>query len=256
MKVVANMKINSLFRFPIKSFTEEKKSHVEINDSGKIIGDRVGAFRLGEDSNEYDQWLKKTNYLSLMHVPYLSLINIKFDEKFENIIIKIPNEKEIKFDISEKEKIEKKISIFLHKNNYKKKFRFIFPNNENTSFHDTKDGLISLHSMASEKKLNKKINDVQGIRFRSNIILEGCDAFEELNWIGKKILINGLQFNVDKTITRCAAVNCNPDEGKYDKNILKVLPDLNGINEPSFGIKLKLISKGGSINVNDPIKII
>lgn len=250
------MNINALFRFPIKSFTEEKKSHVEINDSGRIIGDRVGAFRLGNDPNEYDQWLKKTNYLSLMHVPYLSLINIKFDEKLENIIIKVPEYKEIVVNISEKEKIEKTISNFLHKKNYKKKFRFIFQNNESISFHDTKAGLISLHSLASEKKLNKKISNTEGIRFRSNIILDGCDEFEELSWIGKKILINGLQFKVEKTITRCAAVNCNPNEGMYDKNLLKVLPDLNGINEPSFGIKLKLISKGGSINVKDPIKII
>lgn len=79
------MKINSLYRYPIKSFTGEKKESVEINDLGKIIGDRIGAFRLGEDRGNYDKWQKKTNYLSLMHVPYLALIKIKFDENLEKI---------------------------------------------------------------------------------------------------------------------------------------------------------------------------
>jgi len=250
------MKIKNLFRFPFKSFTPEKKDSVYINDLGKIIGDRVGAFRLGEDSKDFEQWLKKTNYLSLMHVPYLSLINIKFDERLEKIILTIPGSDSQEINISEKEKIENIISDFLKKNNFEKKFKFIFPNNNHTSFHDTKAGLVSLHSEESEKKLNNTINDVDGIRFRSNIILSGCDAFEELSWIGKKIIINHLEFKVEKAITRCAAVNCNPSAGKFDKNILKVLPKLNGIDNPSFGIKLKLISKGGSINLNDSVKII
>jgi len=247
------MKIKNLFRFPIKSFTQEKKDSVDINDLGKIIGDRVGAFRLGEDSKDYEQWLKKTNYLSLMHVPYLSLIKINFDKSIEKITLTIPGSDSQEINISDKETIENIISEFLQKNHFEKKFRFIFPNNKITSFHDTQAGLVSLHSEESEKKLNNIISDVDGIRFRSNIIIEGCNAFEELSWIGKKITINGLNFIVEKSITRCAAVNCSPDQGLYDKNILKVLPDLNGIKEPSVGIKLKLLSKGGKINVNDSI---
>ena len=74
----------------LSSFTQEKKDSVDINDLGKIIGDRVGAFRLGEDSKDYEQWLKKTNYLSLMHVPYLSLIKINFDKSIEKITLTIP----------------------------------------------------------------------------------------------------------------------------------------------------------------------
>ena len=38
------MKIKKIYRFPIKSFTEEKRSDVNINDSGRIIGDRIATF--------------------------------------------------------------------------------------------------------------------------------------------------------------------------------------------------------------------
>ena len=41
------MKIKKIFRFPIKSFTDENRSNVDINDEGRIIGDRIAAFKLG-----------------------------------------------------------------------------------------------------------------------------------------------------------------------------------------------------------------
>ena len=100
------------------------------------------------------------------------------------------------------------------------------------------------------------LNDIERVRFRSNLIIDSCKPFEELKWVGKTIMISSLKFKVAKTITRCAAVNCNPSKGIYDKNILKLLPELNGIEEPSFGIKLKLISKGGIIKKGDPVRII
>ena len=249
------MKINSLYRYPIKSFTGEKKESVEINDLGKIIGDRIGAFRLGEDRGNYDKWLKKTNYLSLMHVPYLALIKIKFDENLEKISLKIPDYKEVKIHISEKEQIENMILKFLSKFNFEKQFKLILPSNSETSFHDTKLGHISLHSTESIKELNNKISNVKGIRFRSNFIIDGCAPFEEFSFIGKKISIGELEFKVEKTITRCAAVNCDPNQGTYNKSILKTLPELNGIKEPSFGVRLKLISKGGLIKTKDLIEL-
>ena len=55
---------------------------------------------------------------------------------------------------------------------------------------------------------------------------------------------------------RCSAINCNPKKGLYDKNILKILPKLNGVSNPSFGIKLKLISEGGTIKIDDEIKVL
>ena len=249
------MKITNLYRYPIKSFSKEEKNEVEITDFNRIVGDRIAAFKIGENTKNYE-WLPKKNYLSLMHVPHISKIKIKYIDSINKLSIKLPDRKEFLVNSSNKLKMESEISDYLSKNKFEKDFNFISTNDNEISFHDTKDGGISLHSTGSEKELEMNLNDIERVRFRSNLIIDSCKPFEELKWVGKTIMISSLKFKVVKTITRCAAVNCNPSKGIYDKNILKLLPGLNGIDEPSFGIKLKLISKGGIIKKGDPVRII
>ena len=249
------MLINHIYRYPIKSFTPELRKKVFVNKKGKITGDRIAAFRIGDDDIYDGNWLPKKNYLSLMHIPYLSLIKLNFNDDFTERAIKITNKEEEIYSKNETNIIEEKINNFLITKGVNKKFRLILPNDE-SSFHDTKSGGISLHSIESENKLNEFTGKVNREIFRSNLIISGCDPFEEFSWIGKKIQIGSLIFKVFKAIPRCNAVNCNLDKGIYDQNILKILPKLNSIDIPSFGIKLELISNGGEITGDEEIKII
>ena len=250
------MKIKKIYRFPIKSFTEEKRSDVNINDSGRIIGDRIAAFKLGDSQTNNYSWLPKKNYLSLMHLPFLAKVNISLNNHTDEINIKLPDKRKINLKIFDTKKLEEIISEFLAENNFHKKISFLYPNHPDISFHDTKDGGISLHSLSSEKEINSNFRDIEGIRFRSNLVINSLEPFEELNWVGKRISISNMIFEVSKTISRCSTINCNPKKGIYDKNILKILPKLNGVSKPSFGIKLKLISEGGTIKIDDEIKVL
>ena len=87
------MKIKKIYRFPIKSFTEEKRSDVNINDSGRIIGDRIAAFKLGDSQTNNYSWLPKKNYLSLMHLPFLAKVDISLNNHTDEISIKFPDKK-------------------------------------------------------------------------------------------------------------------------------------------------------------------
>ena len=58
------MKITNIYRYPIKSFSKEEKNEVEITDFNRIVGDRIAAFKIGENTKNYE-WLPKKNYLSL-----------------------------------------------------------------------------------------------------------------------------------------------------------------------------------------------
>ncbi len=249
------IKIKTLTRYPFKSLSGESKNKLSVNRQGKIELDRIAAFRLGNNSVYDGKWKSKINYLSLMHVPYLSLIQLTLDEKKRIISIKIDEEKKERFQFSEMSLIEEKIKGFLMTKGFNKRFKLIFPK-DNSSFHDSEKGLISLHSEASENELKSFSEDVEGIRFRTNIIVKNCLPFEELDWVGKKLMIGNLTFKVSKPITRCMAVNCNPTKGIYDLNILKILPKLNQIKEPTFGVKLELVSAPGLINIKDKVSIL
>ena len=70
------------------------------------------------------------------------------------------------------------------------------------------------------KKIDEKI-ELQ--RFRANFYVDGIEAWEERNWIGKIIKINNIFFKVEKDIPRCVAINLKP---KTDDNTINLLQSL------------------------------
>ena len=100
--------------------------------------------------------------------------------------------------------------------------------------------LINLNSINDfEKKINEK---VEPQRFRGNFYIEGIDAWEERNWIGKTIKINNNSFMVERNIPRCVAINIKP---KTDENNLDLLQSLKKTyNHFDMGIYLRALNDG------------
>ena len=62
-----------------------------------------------------------------------------------------------------------------------------------------------------------------------NIYVNGIDAWEERNWIGKIIKINNISFKVEKNIPRCVAINLKPNTDDNSLDLLKSLKILEKI---------------------------
>ena len=104
--------------------------------------------------------------------------------------------------------------------------------------------------------LNNRLGyEIEHTRFRSNIIIEGINPWEELDWIGKNIEINGLFFKVEKPVNRCLAINCNPVSGIRDKNVLKSMLDIQDKKPPVFAIKLIPLNAEGEIIVGNDLVV-
>ena len=72
--------------------------------------------------------------------------------------------------------------------------------------------------------------------------MDGIEALEERNWIGKIIKINNVSFKVEKNIPRCVAINLKP---KTDDNTLNLLQSLKKTyNHFDMGIYLTALSDG------------
>jgi len=110
--------------------------------------------------------------------------------------------------------------------------------------------LININSLLDfEKKINKKV-ELQ--RFRGNFYVDGIEAWEERNWVGKTIKINNISFKVEKNIPRCVAINLKP---KTDDNSLNLLQSLKKTyNHFDMGIYLNAL-EDGNINVGDKIQL-
>ena len=244
------MIVDSLFRYPIKSLPGEKKTSIRVNNFGRIHGDRIAAFRIGDNLTYNGEWLPKNNYLSLMHAPELIRIKCTYNSKLTSVYFE---DGKLSININDNEEMKIYISKFLNDATLRKGISYFLSSKLSNSFHDSEEGYLSLHSKESIDKVSKIASSLDPKIFRSNIVIDNCDFFEEFNFVGKNLIIGKMKFEVVKKITRCNAINCNPETARYDNNILKLLPIINHVSNPSFGIKLKLISEGGSIKVGDKI---
>ena len=68
-----------------------------------------------------------------------------------------------------------------------------------------------INTKSVEDFQNKTKQEIETQRFRGNIFVDGVDAWEERNWIGKIIKINDISFKVEKNIPRCVAINLKPN---------------------------------------------
>jgi uncharacterized protein YcbX len=93
-------------------------------------------------------------------------------------------------------------------------------------------------------------------RFRSNIALEGLDAWEELSWVGRKVRIGTVEFDVIRSKVRCLATHANPQTGERDVPMLTTLTTVFGQEKPTFGVAMVPSQAGGHIHVGDPVTLV
>jgi len=255
-----NCRISSIHYCPVKSISFQSIESCEIKKNLGIANDRIFAFSRSVDLEkakliEKDAKERKlNNFLTLKNSPVLNKYNFVYENNnltltFNNKdIISIaaddPNERLL---LSNKlMELENSLSqpISLLKNT---DFPFYDTSHSNNIFNSM--SLINLNSIKDfEKKINEKI---QIQRFRANFYVEGIDAWEERNWIGKIITINNVSFKVEKNIPRCVAINLEP---KTDDNSLNLLKSLKKTyNHFDMGVYLTSLD-GGKIEIGNKIE--
>ena len=250
--------IKSINYCPVKSVSFQSIEKSNIKKNLGMTNDRIFAFSRGIDSNkskllEKDPNQRKlNNFLTLKNSPALNKYNffyknekltLTYQEK-ELVTISPDNEEERLLLTNKLTELETSLikPITLLKN---KDFPFYDTSHSNKIFNSM--SLINLKSVDDfESKINQK---VEFERFRANFYVEGIDAWEERNWIGKIIKINNVSFKVEKNIPRCVAINLKP---KTDTkiNLLKSLKDQ--YNHFDMGIYLTALDDG-DINVGDNV---
>ena len=137
--------------------------------------------------------------------------------------------------------------IFLMKN---KNLPFFDTSISNKTFLTHSISLLNRKSIEDfENKINQKI---EFQRFRGNMYVDGIQAWEERNWIGKIIKINNISFKVEKNIPRCVAINLKPNTDDNSLNLLQSLKKT--YNHFDMGIYLTALNDG-KINIGDIISV-
>jgi uncharacterized protein YcbX len=253
--------ISSIYYSPVKSLSFQSVQSCEIKKNLGISNDRIFAFSriinikkakfIEKNPNERNL----NNFLTLKNSPVLNKYNFIYKEnkltlmlRTKELISILEDDLEQRFQLINK-LIELENSLLrpicLLKN---KEFPFY-----DTTYSDKIFNSISLINLNSIKDFGKKINEnVEFERFRGNFYVDGVDAWEERNWIGKIIKIDNVFFKVERNIPRCIAINLNP---KTDDNKLNLLQSLKFFYDHfDMGIYLRSLS-GGEIKVGNKIDV-
>lgn len=88
---------------------------------------------------------------------------------------------------------------------------------------------VSIINLASVRELARAAGtEVDPLRFRANIYLEGLEPFAERNLPGSVLEAGGVRLEVFKEIARCAATEVGLDSARRDLPILKTLHEAFG----------------------------
>ncbi|MDA9654327.1 MOSC domain-containing protein [Candidatus Pelagibacter sp.] len=253
--------ISSIHFSPIKSLSFTNIESCEIKKNLGILNDRKFAFSRVIDAEKAllieknPNERKLNNFLSLKNSPVLNKYN--FTYKDNKLALIFDGKEQISITADDIDQRSKLINKLIDLESSLKKPMFLLQNNE-FPFYDTSNSnkvfnsisLINLNSIEDfEKRINQK---VEFQRFRGNFYIDGIDAWEEQNWIGKNIKINNVLFKVERNIPRCIAINLKPKTDKSDLNLLQSLKE--AYNHFDMGIYLRSLNDG-KIKVGNAIKL-
>lgn len=103
---------------------------------------------------------------------------------------------------------------------------------------------LSLMAAASVTALCERLG-LSGLdprRFRSNLVVEGLAANEELGWRGRHVRLGEAELRITGPIRRCRVIDTSPDSGERDLSLFATLGQ-GGAN-PLLGVYAEVVKPG------------
>lgn len=255
------IRVDALYRYPVKGFTPERRESLVIQDDGRVQGDRSLVFRFADAVEPEDATFPKSRGLALMTFPTLARVDLVFDDQARTLRLRV-DDIDVTADLSDagRTRLADAVTAYLRTTSDARLLDAdgILPlgllgDGRTARFQDRPQGFISLHGAASVEAVDAAVPaPVDDRRFRSNIVVSGTEPWAELVWAGR-VRIGEVVFEVQKPIERCAAITANPDTGVRDARLLRVLTGEFGQDEATLGILLLPADGGGEIRVGDEV---
>lgn len=260
-------RVAALFRYPVKGFTPEACESLMVRDEGRIAGDRVLGIRFANSGVADNAWSKKDKFVALVNTPGLARLRLQFDHKA--LRLRMSLEGAVLVDAALDANGRKQIAAAVE--------NYVLDLDENPlsrhpgrlplrvvgdgitpRYQDNEAGQVTMHGRASLAAVAAAMGDanLSERRFRSNVAIEGMDAWEEQGWVGRKVRIGRVNFDVVRPKVRCLATHANPNTGERDLPILTTLLSAFAQQHPTFAVAMVTSGAGGRVHVGDKVSIV
>ncbi len=251
------IRIEKIYRYPIKGLTAEFLPTATLTPGRGLAGDRRFALTLGTTpvTGPTMPWMPKSAFLILMKHEKLAKLAARFDDETGILSIERGGKPVTKGNITTpvgRALIEEFFAAYM--GDEARGRPKLVEAEPDAMLSDIADGVLSIINLASVRDLERVTGaEIDPVRFRANVYLDGLDAWAEFGWVGKDITLGTATLNVSKHIDRCAATNVNPKTGERDLNLPKDLQ--RGFGHTDMGI-YAAVTIAGEIAISDSLTLV
>jgi uncharacterized protein YcbX len=249
-----NGHVAAIYRHPVKGFTPERLEHVDLVLGQGVACDRIFAVENGPSG--YDPaapaFLPKTKFTVLMNIPKVAAARTRYDEDAGTLHAEASGAS----DFSGSLKDEAGRAGFaawladLLGDEARGPLRVVEAAGT-FRFTDHPKGEVSIINLASVRDLSQKMGvELDPLRFRANLYVEGWPAWIENEWTGKPLMAGWAKASVFKPIVRCAATHVDPTTAERDLDVVKALFDNYG--HMNCGIYVH-VTAAGRVSLGDAV---
>jgi uncharacterized protein YcbX len=253
MSSASPAKITGIYRYPVKGLTPEPLPKAALKAGQTLMSDRRYAIENGPSGFDpaAPKWMPKPHFLMLQRDEWLAPLRAHFDDDSHVLTLRRDGAVLAQGDLETaggRAAIEQYFASH-HAGEVKGPPKVL--SSPGHSFSDVARKVVSIINLASLRAIENLVGQpVHPLRFRANLYVEGWPAWHEFELVDQTIAIGTARANVVKRITRCAAVNVDPETGARDLSIPNALMQRFGNNE--CGIYAEVIADG-SVAIGDVI---
>lgn len=241
-----------IFRHPVKGFTPEPLKDVDLALGKGFPFDRVYAVENGPTGFDpaAPAWITKQKFTVLAALPQVAAVRTRLHEATGALEATAPGMTPFLADLTAepgRDAFAAWLTAFLGDAAPGPLKVLAAP--ESWRFTDHPLGQVSIVNVASVADLSRRMGvDLDPLRFRANLYVEGWPAWAEHGWEGRRLMLGWAEAEVFKPIVRCAATEVNPDTAERDADIPRALFDAFG--DMNCGIYVRM-TKAGRLTLGD-----
>ncbi|WP_394844175.1 MOSC domain-containing protein [Pendulispora brunnea] len=219
----------AICRYPIKGFHPQKLASVDFSAGSGIPHDRRfavanGQVRLALEGGNVPAWVPCQAFVRLTQNTDLPSFVVDFDEDGLALSIRSPRGEVIQVNLAEPQSVAA-CNLTLAS---------WFPAGPQGSpglveargfgLWDHRDAAVSIINLETVRELSRAAGaELDPLRFRGNVYLDGLAAWGELALVGRRIRIGDAELEVIRPIDRCKATSVNPSTAAVDVHVPLVL---------------------------------
>jgi uncharacterized protein len=255
MPSIPPAQIKSLYRYPVKGLSPEPLAAVLLEPGQTFPADRRYAVENGPSGFDPAEpaWLHKSFYLMLMRYERLAGLQTDYEDESHLLTIRRDGKVVARGDLETAEGRAAIEGFFAADFASELKGPPKVLSGGGHSFSDVAKKVVSIINLGSVRAIENMVGlPVHPLRFRANLYVSGWPAWHELELVGQTLAVGDARLKVVKRITRCAAVNVDPETAARDLEIPPTL--MRRLGHIECGIYAEVIA-GGAIAVGDPIAV-